>query len=90
LAALSARHRRIDRACRRAAAAGIISADEREKIDNGLRAIKGEIENGKFQWDESLEDVHMNISRPHSRIGAAETTQRAVATTKSRSICGFM
>src|SRR6266702_1591281 len=43
------------------AAAGIISADERDKIDNGLRAIKREIENGKFQWDESLEDVHMNI-----------------------------
>src|SRR5229473_2192182 len=54
------------------AAAGIISADERDKIDNGLRAIKREIENGKFQWDESLEDVHMNIEAALTkRIGAA-------------------
>src|SRR6266571_4182114 len=54
------------------AAAGIISADERDKIDNGLRAIKREIENGKFRWDESLEDVHMNIEAALTkRIGAA-------------------
>src|SRR5438128_12321327 len=54
------------------AAAGIISADERDKIDNGLRAIKVEIENGKFRWDESFEDVHMNIEAALTkRIGAA-------------------
>src|SRR5437660_7480526 len=54
------------------AAAGVISADEREKIDNGLRAIKVEIENGKFRWDESFEDVHMNIEAALTkRIGAA-------------------
>src|SRR5713101_7923781 len=54
------------------AAAGIISADERDKIDNGLRAIKREIENGKLQWDESLEDVHMNIEAALTkRIGVA-------------------
>jgi len=54
------------------AAAGIISADERDKIDNGLRAIERDIENGKFKWDESLEDVHMNIEAALTkRIGAA-------------------
>src|SRR5712692_2691961 len=54
------------------AAAGVISADERDKIDNGLRAIESEIEKGKFQWDESLEDVHMNIEAALTkRIGAA-------------------
>ena len=54
------------------AAAGIISTDERDKIDNGLRAIKKEIENGKFHWDELLEDVHMNIEGALTkRIGAA-------------------
>jgi argininosuccinate lyase len=41
--------------------AGIISADEKEKIVTGLREIEREIESGKFRWDESLEDVHMNI-----------------------------
>jgi argininosuccinate lyase len=43
------------------AKAGILTADEQAKIDSGLRAIETEIESGKFDWDESLEDVHMNI-----------------------------
>src|SRR5436190_6450995 len=41
--------------------AGIISAAERKKIEAELREIEKEIESGKFQWDEALEDVHMNI-----------------------------
>src|SRR5437870_11309023 len=41
--------------------AGIISAEERKKIEAELHEIEKEIESGKFQWDESLEDVHMNI-----------------------------
>src|SRR5205814_8094289 len=41
--------------------AGIISAAERKKIEGELREIEKEIESGKFQWDEALEDVHMNI-----------------------------
>ena len=54
------------------AKAGILSADEQTKIDNGLRAIEAEIESGKFDWDESLEDVHMNIEAVLTkRIGAA-------------------
>src|SRR5260370_17465749 len=43
--------------------AGIISAAEQKKIEAGLREIEKEIESGKFRWDESLEDVHMNIER---------------------------
>ena len=54
------------------AQAGIITANERDKIDNGLRAIEKEIEAGKFQWDQSLEDVHMNIEAALTkRIGTA-------------------
>jgi len=54
------------------AQAGILTADEREKIDNGLRAIEQEIEFGKFEWDQSLEDVHINIETALTkRIGAA-------------------
>jgi argininosuccinate lyase len=54
------------------AKAGILTSDEQAKIDNGLRAIEAEIESGKFDWDEALEDVHMNIEAVLTkRIGAA-------------------
>jgi len=54
------------------AQAGILTADEREKIDNGLREIEAEIESGKFEWDQSLEDMHMNIEASLTkRIGVA-------------------
>ena len=37
-----------------------------------MRAIEKEIESGKFEWDRSLEDVHMNIEAALTkRIGAA-------------------
>jgi len=41
--------------------AKVISAKDYSKISKGLKAILLEIENGKFQWDKALEDVHMNI-----------------------------
>ncbi|HWY52505.1 MAG TPA: argininosuccinate lyase [Chthoniobacterales bacterium] len=54
------------------AKAGIVSAAEWKKIEIGLRAIEKEIESGKFQWDEALEDVHMNIESALSgNIGEA-------------------
>ncbi len=54
------------------AQAGIITADERRKIEKELRAIEKEIESGKFEWEQSLEDVHMNIETALTkRIGAA-------------------
>lgn len=54
------------------AEAGVISSEEREKIDHGLHEIQKEIESGKFDWDQSLEDVHMNIEAALTkRIGAA-------------------
>jgi argininosuccinate lyase len=54
------------------AAAGIITVDERQKIENELRTIEKEIESGKFEWDRSLEDVHMNIEAVLTkRIGPA-------------------
>src|SRR2546421_9529316 len=54
------------------ARAGIITADERNKMDSGLREIEREIESGKFQWDQSLEDLHMNIEAALTRrIGEA-------------------
>jgi argininosuccinate lyase len=54
------------------AQAEIITADERRKIEKELRAIEKEIESGKFEWEQSLEDVHMNIEAAlMKRIGAA-------------------
>ena len=40
---------------------GIISGKEAEIITGGLTSIAEEIEQGKFQFDTELEDVHMNI-----------------------------
>ena len=53
-------------------AAGILTADEFEMITRGLREIESEIAAGKFTWDTSLEDVHMNIEAALTkRIGVA-------------------
>jgi len=40
---------------------GIIATDEQQQIETALRAIEKEIESGKFEWDQSIEDFHMNI-----------------------------
>jgi argininosuccinate lyase len=54
------------------AASGILSSKELEQIKRGLRQIEEEIANGKFEWDKSLEDLHMNIeSALTKRIGPA-------------------
>ena len=41
--------------------AKVITSKEFQKIKKGLIKILEEIESGKFKWEESLEDVHMNI-----------------------------
>jgi len=54
------------------ARAGIISAAEQKKIQSALREIEKEIASGGFEWDESLEDIHMNIeSALTKKIGYA-------------------
>jgi argininosuccinate lyase len=50
---------------------GLLTASEAAAIHKGLDAIAREIEAGKFQWREELEDVHMNIE--------AELTRRVPA-----------
>ena len=56
------------------AAAGIITEEELSKIKMGLSEIAQEIDAGQFQWDYSLEDVHMNIEAALTeRIGEAGT-----------------
>ena len=41
----------------------ILTADEAEQIEKTLTDIKGEIENGQFQFRQELEDIHMNIEQ---------------------------
>ncbi|MFP5357144.1 MAG: argininosuccinate lyase [Gammaproteobacteria bacterium] len=51
---------------------GVISAEDARAIRAGLDAILEEIEAGRFEWRQALEDVHMNIeARLTERIGEA-------------------
>src|SRR4051812_17516320 len=40
---------------------GVLSSAELKEITTGLKQIAAEIYNGKFKWNQNLEDVHMNI-----------------------------
>ena len=51
--------------------AGLLTPEEFDAIERGLKEILADIESGKFQWDAKLEDVHMNIEAELTRrIGA--------------------
>ena len=51
---------------------GIIPGEDGEAIVAGLSQIGEEIESGRFEWDERLEDVHMNVeARLAQLIGPA-------------------
>ena len=55
-----------------------MTTKERQQIENGLRVIEKDIESGKFEWDASLEDVHMNIEAALTkRTGAVGAKLRA-------------
>src|SRR5258707_5267659 len=41
--------------------AGVLTADELEKMTKGLEAVLDEVRQGKMKWDQAIEDVHMNI-----------------------------
>lgn len=50
---------------------GLLTTQELNELTHGLYAIAAEISEGRFIWDEALEDVHMNIeSRLTERVGA--------------------
>ncbi|MFL0797450.1 MAG: argininosuccinate lyase [Cellvibrionaceae bacterium] len=52
--------------------AGVLSAEEVEKIITGLKSVKADIEAGNFEWSIPLEDVHMNVEAALTdRIGIA-------------------
>lgn len=50
----------------------VISDQDKDAIIAGLEAIEADIKTGTFVWDQSLEDVHMNIeARLTEQIGEA-------------------
>jgi argininosuccinate lyase len=52
--------------------AGLLTPEEHQLIESGLRAIEREIDEGKFSFRPELEDLHMNIeSALTARIGPA-------------------
>jgi argininosuccinate lyase len=54
------------------AKAGVLTAEDLHKIQQGLEDIRQQINAGKFDWSISLEDVHMNIeARLTESIGIA-------------------
>ncbi len=56
--------------CKMLCAAKIISAEDDEKIRQGLDTILLEIQSGEFKFQRSLEDIHMNVeSRLRELIG---------------------
>lgn len=58
--------------CRMLAAQGILTEADRDTILNGLDQVQAEIENGSFQFQHALEDIHMNVeSRLAELIGDA-------------------
>ena len=51
---------------------GVISADDLAAIRSGMEGIQAEIEAGRFDFSQALEDIHMNIeARLTDRIGEA-------------------
>jgi argininosuccinate lyase len=54
------------------AARGIITAEDRDAIHRGLKAVRAEIESGGFAFSRALEDIHMNVeARLAELIGPA-------------------
>ncbi len=70
------------------AAAGILSAEDKDAILGGLEQIKGEIDAGTFTFSRALEDIHMNIEarlkeiigEPAGRLHTARSRNDQVAT----------
>jgi argininosuccinate lyase len=64
---------------------GSISQNDANEIIRGLDQILQDINNNNFEFDEALEDIHMNIeARLTERIGAPGR-QAAYRTLKERS-----
>ncbi|PQO31683.1 argininosuccinate lyase [Blastopirellula marina] len=61
---------------------GVLTEEEATQITTALALIKTEIDNGDFQFDEKLEDVHMNIES--ALVGRLGDVGRKLHTGRSR------
>src|SRR5690348_477618 len=56
--------------CRMLSRQGILTADEAEQIEGGLRHVAEEAAGGKLKFDHALEDVHTHVeSRLREIVG---------------------
>ena len=62
--------------------ANLINSSELKKIKKGLNKILDQIKRDKFDWDSSLEDIHMNIEARLVKI--AGTAAKKIHTGRSR------
>ena len=56
---------------------GLISADESRQIEAALLDIRREIEEGRFEFDVRLEDIHMHIEQASDRTAGRRGPQTA-------------
>jgi argininosuccinate lyase len=51
--------------------AGVLAADEVDRLVTGLEALRDDAEHGRLPWQAALEDVHMNVEAAlEAKIGA--------------------
>ena len=62
---------------------GLISAADRDALVEGLVAIGEQVRSGTFEWDDKLEDVHMNVERRLAAIVGDDVAGR-LHTARSR------
>jgi len=57
--------------CRTLARAKVLSNDEADALVKGLETVRGEIESGRFEFHDRLEDIHMHVEdRLAAHVGA--------------------
>ncbi|MCH8157628.1 MAG: argininosuccinate lyase [Nitrospinae bacterium] len=73
--------------CRMLAKCKIISQSDAKKIVGGLQRILKEFESGKFQCDDRLEDIHMNIENRLTQLVGAVGGKLHTARSRNDQVC---
>ena len=73
--------------CKMLARCKIISPSESQKIQKGLKRILRECEEGRFQFSDKLEDIHMNIERRLREIIGPSAGKLHTARSRNDQVC---
>ena len=73
--------------CKMLARCKIISTSESQKIQKGLKRILRECEEGRFQFSDKLEDIHMNIERRLREIIGPSAGKLHTARSRNDQVC---